>query len=88
MEFFSERSSGNTSKSGSEVRRSITDMGSREGSEDGSRFGRNLSSGEDVVQFNVDGLFSVNGNGDGNAGCNRVVGWGEGEFTFFCNELS
>jgi len=29
LEFFIERSSGNTSESGSEVRRSITDMGSR-----------------------------------------------------------
>lgn len=88
LEFFLERSSGNTSESSSEVRRSSTDIGSREGSEDGSSFGRNLSSGEDVVQFNVHGLFSVNGNGDGDAGSDAVVGWGEGEFTFFGDELS
>lgn len=50
LEFLLERSSGNSGKLGSESTDSdITDVGGREGTEDGSIIGRNLSDGLDVV---------------------------------------
>lgn len=63
-------------------------MSGRESTEDGSVIGRNLSDGLDVIEFSIDGLFTVNGNGDSKIDIKLVVGWGHGDNTLLGDELT
>jgi hypothetical protein len=63
-------------------------VGGRESTEDGSVVGRNLSDGLDVVEFSVDGLFTVNSNGNSEVNVNLVVLWGQSENTFLGDEFT
>lgn len=63
-------------------------MSGREGTEDGSVIGRNLSDSLDVVEFSIDGLFTVNRNGNSKVKIKLVILWGHGDNTFLGDEFT
>jgi len=65
LDFSLEGSSGHSGEDALERGRvDSTDVGGREGTEDGSRFGGNLSGSLDSVEFSIDGGFTGDGDGD------------------------